>query len=78
MKLRSIFILLISLIVVFATDYDGYFNILSYNVGGLPEPISSSKPSKYTKLISPKLNDYDVVNCQEDFAYNNDLVSQLK
>ena len=78
MKLRPIFILLISIIFVFEADYDGYFNILSYNVGGFPESISSTKPSKYTKLISSKLNDYDVVNCQEDFAYNDDLTSQLK
>ena len=74
----SIIILLISIISIFSVDYDGHFDILSYNVGGLPEPISSTKPSKYTKLISPKLNDYDVVNCQEDFAYNNDLVSKLE
>ena len=74
----SFILLLISIISIFSIDYDGHFNILSYNVGGLPEPISSSKPSKYTKLISPKLNDYDVVNCQEDFAYNDDLVSKLE
>ena len=78
MRLKSAFIFLVSILAVYSVDYDGYFNILSYNVGGLPEPISSTKPSKYTKLISPKLNDYDVVNCQEDFAYNDDLTSQLK
>ena len=78
MNIKSIYIFLILIISVFSVDYDGYFNILSYNVGGLPEIISSSTPSKYTKLISPKLNDYDVVNVQEDFAYNNDLISQLK
>ena len=59
-------------------DEEGTFNILSYNVGGLPEIISSSKPSKYTKLISPKLNDYDIVNCQEDFGYNDDLTSKIE
>ena len=59
-------------------DMEGSFNILSYNVGGLPEIISSSTPSKYTKLISPKLNDFDVVNVQEDFGYNDDLTSKLK
>ena len=76
-SLMSILILLISLIFIYTLDYDGSFNILSYNVGGLPEIISSSKPSKYTKLISPKLNDYDVVNCQEDFGYNDDLTSKI-
>ena len=58
-------------------EKEGSFNILSYNVGGLPEIISSSTPSKYTKLISPKLNSYDVVNVQEDFGYNDDLTSKL-
>ena len=58
-------------------EMEGSFNILSYNVGGLPEIISSSTPSKYTKLISPKLNDFDVVNVQEDFGYNSDLTSKL-
>ena len=73
--------LVLFLVLIFcanSADYDGSFNILSYNVGGLPEIISSSTPSKYTKLISPKLNDYDVVNCQEDFAYNDDLISKLE
>jgi len=76
-KLRNFFILIITSNIVLGA-YDGYFNILSYNVGGLPEIISSSTPSKYTKLISPKLNDYDVVNVQEDFGYNDDLTSQLE
>ena len=74
----SLFLFLALIICTNSIDYDGSFNILSYNVGGLPEIISSSTPSKYTKLISPKLNDYDVVNCQEDFAYNDDLTSQLE
>ena len=56
---------------------EGSFKILNYNVGGLPEIISSSTPSKYTKSISPKLNSYDVVNVQEDFGYNDDLTSKL-
>ena len=58
-------------------EMEGSFNILSYNVGGLPEIISSSTPSKYTKLISPKLNDFDVVNVQEDFLYNSTLQLNL-
>ncbi|MFD5428190.1 endonuclease/exonuclease/phosphatase family protein [Streptomyces sp. NPDC127084] len=51
----------------------GTFNVLSYNVAGLPEPLSGSDPAKNTKLISPRLNAYDVVNVQEDFAYDDDL-----
>ncbi|MEU2157225.1 endonuclease/exonuclease/phosphatase family protein [Streptomyces sp. NPDC019396] len=51
----------------------GTFTTLSYNVAGLPEPLSGSSPDKNTKLISPRLNAYDVVNVQEDFAYDDDL-----
>ena len=76
-SLKKILILIIILNCVISA-YDGSFNILSYNVGGLPEIISSSTPSKYTKLISPKLNAYDIVNVQEDFGYNDDLTSQLE
>ena len=74
---KEIFLLFLLISSSFSKDYDGVFKILSYNVGGLPEIISSSKPSKYTKLISPKLNYYDVINVQEDFAYNKELTSQL-
>ncbi|SEL86272.1 jacalin-like lectin [Paenibacillus sp. OK003] len=55
----------------------GSFNILSYNVGGLPDLVSSSNPGEYTVQISPKLNDYDIVNVQEDFNYHQDLISQV-
>jgi len=57
---------------------NGSFTILSYNVGGLPSIISSSSPAQYTSQISPKLNKYDIVNVQEDFAYNNELTSKLQ
>ena len=75
---RAILTFYLLLAFIISEDYEGTFNILSYNVGGLPEIISSSKPSKYTKLISPKLNDYDIVNCQEDFGYNDDLTSKIE
>lgn len=55
----------------------GSFRVLSYNVAGLPEPLSSSNPKRYTAQISPKLNAYDLVSVQEDFAYHEDLVSKL-
>ncbi|WP_179282935.1 MULTISPECIES: jacalin-like lectin [Paenibacillus] len=55
----------------------GSFNIISYNVGGLPSLVSSSKPQEYTVQISPKLNDYDIINVQEDFNYHNQLISQV-
>ena len=53
------------------------FSVLSINVAGLPALLSSSNPSVYTKQMSEKLNNYDIVNTQEDFAYHNDLVSKL-
>lgn len=57
---------------------EGSFSVLSYNVAGLPELISKSHPIIFTKEISPKLNAYDIVNVQENFAYNNDLNSKLE
>lgn len=76
--LRKFFTFYLLLTSINSLDYDGYFKIISYNVGGLPEIISSSKPSKYTKLISPRLNKYDIVNVQEDFGYNDDLISLME
>ncbi|MGO4730219.1 jacalin-like lectin [Paenibacillus sp. 2KB_22] len=55
----------------------GSFNVLSYNVGGLPDLVSSSNPKEYTVQISPKLNNYDIINVQEDFNYHNELISQV-
>ncbi|WP_246563399.1 jacalin-like lectin [Paenibacillus montaniterrae] len=54
----------------YANSATGSFNILSYNVGGLPWGLSSSDPASNTPLISPKLNAYDIVNVQEDFNYH--------
>lgn len=66
----------------------GTFQMLTYNVAGLPEGISSSNPSVNMPLISPLLNAYDLVLTQEDFAnpdppipgisvYHDDLISQV-
>jgi endonuclease/exonuclease/phosphatase family metal-dependent hydrolase len=49
--------------------------VLTYNVAGLPEPLSSSLPSRNSPLISPLLNDYDLALLQEDFAYHAQIVS---
>jgi hypothetical protein len=46
------------------------FTVLSYNVAGLPEGISSSHPLANHPQISPLLNAYDLVAVQEDFAYD--------
>ncbi|MFD4669067.1 jacalin-like lectin [Lentzea sp. NPDC058450] len=48
----------------------GSFQVLTYNVAGLPEPLSSGDPAVNTPLISPRLAPYDVVAVQEDFNYH--------
>ncbi|KUN89762.1 endonuclease [Streptomyces bungoensis] len=48
----------------------GSFSVLTYNVAGLPEGLSSSHPAADTPLISPRLSGYDIVNVQEDFNYH--------
>lgn len=66
----------------------GTFTALTYNVAGLPEPLSGSEPATNTVLISPLLNDYDLVLVQEDWVdpdppvppfdfYHDDLISQV-
>jgi len=46
----------------------GTFSALTYNVAGLPEGLSGSNPSVNTPLISPLLNDYDLVLVQESWV----------
>jgi hypothetical protein len=66
----------------------GEFDMLTYNVAGLPEGLSGSNPSVNQVLISPLLNAYDLVLTQEDFAnpdppiegirvYHDDLISAV-
>lgn len=50
--------------------------LLTYNVAGLPQGLSSSKPQTNTPQISPKLNPYELVLVQEDFAYHAQLASK--
>lgn len=54
----------------------GAFIALTYNVAGLPEGLSSSHPATNMPLISPKLNAFDLVFAQEDFAYHADLIGK--
>lgn len=57
---------------------DGSLKFLTYNVAGLPEGINGDQfPTKHMHLISPLLNNYDVVNVQEDFAYHDILYKQI-
>lgn len=54
-----------------ASNSDGSFRVLSYNVGGLPAILSSSAdPETYTPQIGTKLSAFDMVNVQEDFNYH--------
>lgn len=48
----------------------GVLDVLSYNVAGLPEGLSSSQPATNTPLLAPKLAGYDIVHVQEDFNYH--------
>jgi hypothetical protein len=53
----------------------GTFTSLTYNVAGLPQGINPDQfPERNTPLISPLLNDYDVVVVQEDFGSYTDLL----
>jgi endonuclease/exonuclease/phosphatase (EEP) superfamily protein YafD len=56
-----------------AVAASGSFSVLTYNIAGLPEPISGSDPSANTGPIGARANAYDVVNVQEDFNYHGDL-----
>jgi endonuclease/exonuclease/phosphatase (EEP) superfamily protein YafD len=47
----------------------GSISVLSYNVAGLPQEISSENPQEHIPLISPLLNEYDIVLTQEDFDW---------
>jgi hypothetical protein len=51
--------------------------VLTYNVAGLPQGISSSNPVVNTVQISPLLNAWDLVLVQEDFYYHDDLISAV-
>ena len=48
----------------------GTFSALSYNVAGLPADLSGSDPVTNSPLISPLLNDYDLVLLQENWGDN--------
>ncbi|BBC37686.1 Endonuclease/exonuclease/phosphatase family protein [Streptomyces graminofaciens] len=50
----------------------GTFNVLSYNVAGLPEAISSAPTPREssTTTIGQRIAPYDIVHVQEDFNYH--------
>jgi hypothetical protein len=47
----------------------GELTVLSYNVAGLPQEVSTENPEEHIPLISPLLNEYDIVLTQEDFDW---------
>ena len=55
---------------------DGAFDLLVYNVAGLPQGVSGSNPAVNMVQISPLLNKYDLALVQEDFAYHEELLSE--
>ncbi|WP_180685480.1 jacalin-like lectin [Streptomyces gossypiisoli] len=48
----------------------GTFNVLTYNIAGLPLGLGDSDPETNTPLIGQRLGAYDIVNVQEDFNYH--------
>lgn len=54
---------------------EGTFTALTYNVAGLLDGVNLDQhPIRNQPQISPRLNKYDVVNVQEDFAYHDLLI----
>lgn len=58
----------------------GDIKILTYNVAGLPQRISSASTNRRASMliIGEQLNAFDIVNLQEDFNYNQFLYSTNK
>lgn len=53
----------------------GTFTTLTYNVAGLPQGVNDDQfPEQHQPVISPLLDDYDVVVLQEDFGFYTDLL----
>jgi hypothetical protein len=48
----------------------GRFRLLTYNVAGLPQIVSKSRPVQNAPLVSALLNLYDMALVQEDFSYH--------
>ncbi len=60
----------------FKTASSGEFSVLTYNVAGLPQILSSAtNRDVYTPIIGEKTNAFDLVNVQEDFNYHAALYS---
>lgn len=53
------------------------FDLLTYNIAGLPQGVSGSNPAVNTALISPLLEPFPLVLVQEDFTYHADLIASV-
>jgi endonuclease/exonuclease/phosphatase family metal-dependent hydrolase len=51
-------------------------SILTYNVAGLPDALSMSRPSRNCALIGERLGSYSIACLQEDFAWHPQLISR--
>lgn len=56
-----------------APPSSGTFSVLSYNVAGLPEGLSSGNPKANTPIIGQRIRPYDIVHVQEDFNHHASL-----
>lgn len=56
----------------------GTIKFLTYNVAGLPQFISQVQPARNIPLISPLLNNYELVVVQEDFWYHAVLTASAR
>ncbi|RDG35522.1 jacalin-like lectin [Streptomyces corynorhini] len=56
-----------------ADGESGSFDVLTYNIAGLPLGLGDSDPEVNTPLIGQRLAPYGIVNVQEDFNYHASL-----
>lgn len=56
----------------------GNFRIVTYNVAGLPDFLSGSRPSANIPRMGPLLSGYDIVLAQEDFSYTEELRAGIR
>jgi endonuclease/exonuclease/phosphatase family metal-dependent hydrolase len=60
------------------SDSQGSFELVTYNVAGLPEGISRSRPRANLPRIGELLNGFDIALVQEDFAYPLELRRMIR
>lgn len=66
--------------VLLQENTEGEISVVTYNIAGLPERISSAQTQRRlaTNQIGVRLEQFDIVNVQEDFNYNTFLYSNNK